>query len=128
MGTDGQTTQKTFGNLDQARRALDSKVRAKIAKGYTKVEMRSEEDRRARIPLSFLAQAGINGPDVHIEPEGNGPNLCLCNSSASSHTVLATIPFNNPAVLYLPLTLLQSFDLSKPLYARIMGQEVVIKP
>ena len=48
VGTSGQTQRQTFGDLDQASRALNRKVQSKISKGYSKIEMRTEEDERQR--------------------------------------------------------------------------------
>jgi predicted DNA-binding WGR domain protein len=44
VGQAGQTQVVMCATLDAARRQLNSKVSAKIAKGYTKIEMRSERD------------------------------------------------------------------------------------
>ena len=48
VGTDGQTQRLTFGNLDAARRKMMSKVNSKIAKGYTRLQMRTQEDELAK--------------------------------------------------------------------------------
>ena len=86
-------------------------------------------DGRARIERAFLAQAGLNGPTVQVELDGNGVFLRLLNPSGNPvNRVLASLQFNHPTVLHLPLAMLQSFDLTKPLYAKIEGPEVVIRP
>lgn len=48
VGTDGQTQRLTFGNLDAARRKMMSKVNSKTAKGYTRLQMRTQEDEVAK--------------------------------------------------------------------------------
>jgi predicted DNA-binding WGR domain protein len=44
VGADGQTQIVNCSTLQQAKRTLDSKVSAKIKKGYTRLEMRSHDD------------------------------------------------------------------------------------
>jgi predicted DNA-binding WGR domain protein len=44
VGQSGQTKAETASTLDAAKRTFDKKVKAKMAKGYHKIEMRSEAD------------------------------------------------------------------------------------
>lgn len=44
VGTDGQIVRETYGSLDQARRKMESKINSKLRKGYTRIEMRTEQD------------------------------------------------------------------------------------
>jgi predicted DNA-binding WGR domain protein len=60
VGTDGQVVQETYAALDMARRKLQSKINSKLAKGYTRIEMRSEQDE--------LAKAKAKGIEV-AQPE-----------------------------------------------------------
>lgn len=60
VGTDGQVVKETYGTLDMARRKMQSKINSKLAKGYTRIEMRSEQDE--------LAKAKAKGIDVQ-KPE-----------------------------------------------------------
>lgn len=48
VGTDGQVVRETYGALDMARRKLQSKINSKLAKGYTRIEMRSQQDELAK--------------------------------------------------------------------------------
>jgi len=48
VGTDGQTVKETYGTLEIARRKMDAKIHSKLAKGYTRIEMRTEHDERAK--------------------------------------------------------------------------------
>ena len=48
VGQSGQTSVKTAPTLAKAQSIMNSKINAKIKKGYTKVEMRSEDDEKAK--------------------------------------------------------------------------------
>ena len=48
VGTDGQTQRLTFSDLKTAQRKMMSKVNAKISKGYTRLQMRTQEDELAK--------------------------------------------------------------------------------
>src|SRR6478736_8905253 len=60
VGTDGQVVKETYGALDMARRKMQSKINSKLNKGYTRIEMRSEQDE--------LAKAKAKGVEV-AQPE-----------------------------------------------------------
>ncbi|HYP99442.1 MAG TPA: WGR domain-containing protein [Polyangiaceae bacterium] len=60
VGTDGQVVKETYGALDMARRKMQSKINSKLSKGYTRIEMRSEQDE--------LAKAKAKGVEV-AQPE-----------------------------------------------------------
>ncbi len=48
VGSDGQTQRLTFSDLKSAQRKLNSKVNAKISKGYTRLQMRTQADELAK--------------------------------------------------------------------------------
>ena len=48
VGTDGQVVRETYGTLDMARRKMESKINSKLRKGYTRIEMRTEQDEIAK--------------------------------------------------------------------------------
>ncbi|MCX4242685.1 WGR domain-containing protein [Paraliomyxa miuraensis] len=48
VGATGQTQTLMFSDLAQARRQLESKVNGKVAKGYTRLEMRTQQDEIAK--------------------------------------------------------------------------------
>ncbi len=60
VGTDGQVVKETYGALDMARRKMQSKINSKLAKGYTRIEMRTQRDE--------LAKAKAKGIEV-AQPE-----------------------------------------------------------
>jgi predicted DNA-binding WGR domain protein len=64
VGTDGQVVTENYGALDMARRKLQSKINSKLAKGYTRIEMRSEQDE--------LAKAKAKGVEI-APPEKKKP-------------------------------------------------------
>lgn len=48
VGSAGQTQTVQCGTVDDAKRQMEKKVKAKISKGYTRVEMRSEDEEKAK--------------------------------------------------------------------------------
>jgi len=48
VGTDGQTVTETYDALDMARRKMHAKITSKLNKGYTRIEMRTEQDELAK--------------------------------------------------------------------------------
>jgi poly [ADP-ribose] polymerase len=66
VGTDGQVVKETYGTLDMAHRKMESKINSKLRKGYTRIEMRSEQDE--------LAKAKAKGVEVEVaKPKKKGP-------------------------------------------------------
>jgi len=48
VGTDGQVVTETYDTLEMARRKMQSKITSKLNKGYTRIEMRTEQDELAK--------------------------------------------------------------------------------
>lgn len=83
-------------------------------------------DGRARIPRAFVQQAGITTDEVLVCLQGAGPQLLLCAPSQSQTPTIARLKCTHPTILYVPLSLLTNFDLTKPLVATKNPQGIII--
>lgn len=84
------------------------------------------KDGRARIPRDFLERHGLTSGMVHVEHAPAPKTLVLCEPAAATGPALATLGYSHPTLLYLPLSLLQGFDLTQPVAARPHGRGVVL--
>ncbi|MCP4503939.1 MAG: WGR domain-containing protein [Deltaproteobacteria bacterium] len=48
VGASGQTQTVQCSSVDEAKRQMEKKIRAKISKGYTKIDLRSEDEEKAK--------------------------------------------------------------------------------
>jgi hypothetical protein len=136
---DGQTTQAFLYHLEeddpddyagtqrQLRAIPPVPVQQLIQGGVLPAELTLEvgKDGRARIPRDFLERNGLTSGTVHVEfiaPK----TLVLCEPTAASGPALSTLGYAHPTLLYVPVSLLQGFDLSKPVIAKPHGRGVVL--
>lgn len=77
VGQAGQTQKLSCKTLDQAKKQLDDKINAKIAKGYTRIQVRNEVEERNKAASHGVASAAAAAPktkvkrtiDIHTEVE-----------------------------------------------------------
>jgi len=128
----GQTTQALLYHLDdddpddyagtqrQQRAIPPVPVQVLVHGGVLPAEIHVEigKDARARIPRDFLERNGLTSGAVVMELTPQPKELMLCEPSASTGGVVATLAYSHPTLLYVPISLLGAFDLSKPVMAR----------
>lgn len=84
------------------------------------------KDGRARLPRDFLERNGLTSGTVHVEPTPAPKTLLLCEPSAATGPALTTLGYTHPTLLYLPVSLLQGFDLARPVVARPHARGVLL--
>ncbi len=89
VGQRGQTKIEWAGTVDSARRILQSKVRKKMAKGYRKVEIRSEAEERAKAKAKGVQVEGEKKkkktkPSRTFHPEVEGLLKLMYNATGSA--------------------------------------------
>lgn len=92
----------------------------------TEITLELGKDGRARIPRDFLERNGLTSGMVHVEAQTTPKTLVLCEPAASTGPAVATLGYTHPTLLYLPVTLLQGFDLTRPVLAKPHGRGVVL--
>jgi hypothetical protein len=75
------------------------------------------KDARARIPRDFLERNGLTSGTVHIEHTPSSKTVVLCEPVAAVGPAAAALSYSHPTLLYVPLALLQAFDLTQPVIA-----------
>jgi len=137
---DGQSTQAFLYHLDaddpddyagtqrQQRAIPPVPVHQLVQGGVLPAEITIEigKDARARIPRDFLERNGLTSGTVHVESTPAPKTLLLCEPSAASGPALATLGYAHPTLLYVPVSLLQGFDLSRPVVAKPHGRGVLL--
>jgi hypothetical protein len=136
---DGQTTQAFLYHLEdddpddyagtqrQLRAIPPIPVQQLIQGGVLPAELTLEvgKDGRARVPRDFLERNGLTSGTVHVELVAP-KTLVLCEPTAASGPALSTLGYAHPTLLYVPISLLQGFDLTKPVIAKPHGRGVVL--
>jgi hypothetical protein len=84
------------------------------------------KDNRARIPRDFLERNGLTSGTVHVEQTGTPGTLLLCEPPSARGPAVATLGYSHPTLLYVPVALLQGFDLTKPVVAKPDGRGVLL--
>ena len=84
------------------------------------------KDGRARIPRDFLERHGLTSGTVHVEPTPAPKTLLLCEPTAATGPARATLGYAHPTLLYVPISLLQGFDLTKPVVAKPHARGVML--
>jgi hypothetical protein len=137
---DGSTTQAFLYHLEdddpddyagtqrQQRATAPVPVQQLLQAGAIPAELSVEigKDGRARIPRDFLERHGLTSGTVHVEQPTTPKTLTLCEPSAAAGPPLATLGYSHPTLLYLPISLLQGFDLTKTVVAKAQGRGVVL--
>ena len=116
------------GTQRQQRAIPPVPVQQLIQGGVLPAELTIEigKDARARIPREFLERNGMTCGTVHVESMAAAKALLLCEPSAASGPALATLGYAHPTLLYVPVSLLQGFDLTKPVIAKPHGLGVAL--
>jgi hypothetical protein len=84
------------------------------------------KDGRARIPRDFLERNGLTSGTVHVELTPAPKTLLLCEPAAATGPALASLGYPHPTLLYVPVSLLQGFDLTRPVVAKPHGPGVLL--
>jgi hypothetical protein len=84
------------------------------------------KDGRARIARDFLERNGITSGTVHVEATAVPKTLVLCEPSAATGPAIATLAYAHPTLLYVPVSLLQGFDLTKQIVAKAHPHGVLL--
>ena len=84
------------------------------------------KDGRARIPRLFLERYGLTSGTIHIEQTPAPRTLLLCEPNVASGPAVATLGYTHPTLLYVPLSLLQGFDLTKPICVKAITGGVLL--
>lgn len=116
------------GTQRQQRAIAPVPVQQLVSGGVLPAELTLElgKDGRARIPRDFLERHGLTSGTVHVEPTPTPKTLLLCEPSAATGPALTTLAYSHPTLLYLPVSLLQGFDLTRPVIAKPHGRGVVL--
>jgi hypothetical protein len=136
----GQTTQAFLYHLEdddpddyagtqrQQRAIPPVPVQQLMNAGVLPVELTIElgKDGRARIPRDFLERNGLTSGTVHVEQTPTPKTLLLCEPSAATGPAVTSLGYSHPTLLYLPVSLLQGFDLTKPVVAKPHGRGVIL--
>jgi hypothetical protein len=136
----GQTTQAFLYHLEdddpddyagtqrQQRAIPPVPVQQLVSGGVLPAELTLElgKDGRARIPRDFLERHGLTSGTVHVEPTPAPKTLLLCEPSAATGPAAATLGYSHPTLLYVPVALLQGFDLTRPIVAKPDARGVVL--
>ena len=137
---DGQTTQAFLYHLEdddpddyagtqrQQRAIPPVPVHQLVQGGVLPAEIPLEigKDARARIPRDFLERHGLTSGTIHVEQGPTPKTLVLCEPSAATGPALAVLGYAHPTLLYVPVSLLQGFDLTKRVVAKPDGRGVVL--
>jgi hypothetical protein len=84
------------------------------------------KDGRARIPRDFLERNGLTSGTVHVEQAPTPKTLVLCEPRSATGPALASLAYVHPTLLYMPVTLLQAFDLTKSVVAKPHARGVML--
>lgn len=136
----GQTTQAFLYHLEsddpddyagtqrQQRAIPPVPVQQLVSGGALPAELTVElgKDGRARIPRDFLERHGLTSGTVHVEATATPKTLLLCEPNAAAGPALDSLGYFHPTLLYVPLSLLQGFDLTKPVVAKPHGRGVML--
>jgi hypothetical protein len=108
------------GTQRQQRAIAPVPVQQLVQAGVLPAELTLEigKDSRARIPRDFLERNGLTSGNVHVEATTVAKTLLLCEPTAATGPALATLGYAHPTLLYVPLALLQGFDLTRPVIAK----------
>lgn len=103
-------------------------VQQLVSGGVLPAELTIElgRDDRARIPRDFLERNGLTSGTVHVQRTSTPRTLLLCEPSAATGTGLTTLGYSHPTLLYLPVSLLHDFDLTRPVVAKPHGRGVML--
>jgi len=136
---DGQTTQAFLYHLEdddtddyagtqrQLRAIPPIPVQQLIQGGVLPAELTLEigKDGRARVPREFLERNGLTSGTIRVDliaPK----TLLLSEPVAASGPAPTTLGYAHPTLLYVPVVLLQGFDLTRPVIAKAHGQGVAL--
>lgn len=116
------------GTQRQQRAIAPVPVQQLVQGGVLPAELTLEigKDSRARIPRDFLERNGLTSGNVHVEATPAPKTLLLCEPTAATGPALATLGYAHPTLLYVPLALLQGFDLTKPVIAKPHARGVLL--
>ena len=116
------------GTQRQQRAIAPVPVHQLVQTGVLPAEVTIEigKDGRARIPRDFLERNGLTSGTVHVEPTPAPKTLLLCEPSAATGPAQASLGYTHPTLLYVPVTLLQGFDLTKPVIAKPHARGVIL--
>ena len=84
----------------------------------TEVTVEIGKDNRARIPRDFLERNGLTSGTIHVEQAAVPQTLLLREPASAAGPALAVLGFTHPTLLYVPVSVLQGFDLTKPVVAK----------
>jgi hypothetical protein len=103
-------------------------VQQLVSGGVLPAELTIElgKDDRARIPRDFLERNGLTSGTVHVEQGPTPKTLLLCEPTAATGTALISLGYSHPTLLYLPISLLHGFDLTRPVVAKPHGRGVML--
>jgi hypothetical protein len=136
----GQTTQAFLYHLEdddpddyagtqrQQRAIPPVPVQQLVQGGVLPAEVSLEigKDGRARVPRDFLERHGLTSGTVHVEHTPMPKTLLLCEPTAATGPALAVLGYAHPTLLYVPVSLLQGFDLTKTVMAKPHGRGVLL--
>jgi len=103
-------------------------VQQLVSGGVLPAELTIElgKDDRARIPRDFLERNGLTSGTVHVEQGPAPKTLLLCEPNAGTGPALTSLGYSHPTLLYLPVSLLHGFDLTRPVVAKPHGRGVML--
>jgi hypothetical protein len=108
------------GTQRQQRAIPPVPVHVLVQGGVLPIEITIEigKDGRARIPRDFLERNGLTGGTIHVEQTGVPHTLLLCEPTSATGPAVATLGYAHPTLLYMPVSVLQGFDLTAPVLAK----------
>jgi hypothetical protein len=92
----------------------------------TEITIEIGKDGRARIPRDFLERNGLTSGTIHIEQTATPRTLLQCEPTSATGSAVATLGYSHPTLLYVPVSLLQGFDLTQPVMAKPDGRGVLL--
>jgi hypothetical protein len=137
----GQTTQAFLYHLEdddpddyagtqrQQRAIPPVPVQQLVQGGILPAELTLEigRDARARVPRDFLERNGVTSGTVQLEATGRPKSFLLCDPRAATGPAIASLGYTHPTLLYIPTSLLQGLDLSRPVVAKAHARGVVLE-
>jgi hypothetical protein len=84
------------------------------------------KDGRARIPRDFLERNGLTSGNVQVEAAPAPKSILLSEPGTTGGPALATLGFSHPTLLYVPVSLLQGLDLTRPVLAKAHPRGVIL--